>query len=98
MAQKEEEYLARYAKLSEEEKMLIIDGEAWSVINQINWFEPTRDPFHQRYWFWWDAQIKYPSHIVVIVDAVDLPFPSGSLEWLMGTSGGIKFEEADFVN
>lgn len=74
-----------------------LDEQAWSVINWVNWFEPTDDPYNQRYWFWWDAWIKSNSHIVIVVQAVDLPFPWGALEWLMLASGAIEVKEADFV-
>lgn len=59
----------------------------------ISWF----DPNDTRYWFWWDAFVKEENLLLVAIEVVDIPFPSGSLEWLLRASGAIKIEESNYT-
>ncbi len=91
----EEEYLIAWRTLSSEEQQYQEEEEKWSVMDWISWFEPSDDPFHQRTWFWWDAFIKEPDLLLVIIEVIDFPVPVGSLIWLLRASGGLKVEEAE---
>ncbi|HAZ45733.1 MAG TPA: hypothetical protein DDW76_36525 [Cyanobacteria bacterium UBA11369] len=95
--EEEEENLAKWRTLSREEQIREIEEELWSVMDWISWFEPSDDPFEQRCWFWWDAFVKDPNLLLIAVEVVDVPFPFGSLEWLIRASGAIKLEEAKDV-
>ena len=88
--EEEEENLAKWRTLSREEQIRETEEELWSVMDWISWL----DPSDERYWFWWDAFVKDANLLLVAVEVVDVPFPSGSLEWLLRASGAIKIEEA----
>ncbi|MGB3532109.1 MAG: hypothetical protein WBA13_01185 [Microcoleaceae cyanobacterium] len=83
----EEEYLIKWRKLSSEQQQRQAQEEKWSMMDWVSWFEPSDDVFNQRTWFWWDAFIKEPNILTVIVEVVDLPVPLGSLIWLLRASG-----------
>jgi hypothetical protein len=89
-----EENLIRWRNLSNEEQQREDEKEKWSMMDWISWFEPGDDPFNQRTWFWWDAFIKEPDILMVVVEVVDFPVPLGSLMWLLRASGALKIEEA----
>lgn len=78
-----EENLIRWHKLSREEQQRQEEEEKWSVMDWISWFEPSDDPFNQRTWFWWDAFIKKPDLLLVVIEVVDMPVPVQSLIWLL---------------
>lgn len=61
----------------------------------ISWFEPSDDLFNERTWFWWDAFIKEPNLLLIVIEVVDIPTPLGSLIWLLRASGALNVEEAD---
>lgn len=63
-------------------------NERWSVGAFVFWFTPA-----ERFWFWWSAKIENPDLFQVEVIAIDLPFPWGSLDWLLRASGAISVEE-----
>lgn len=92
--EEEEEYLAKWRKLSREEQILE-EQNSWSVLEWVSWFEPTDSSHNQRDWFWWDAFVKSPNSLLVVVEVVDVPFPSGSLFWLLKASGAISIKESD---
>ena len=85
--------IARWRKLSSEEQQREYEEEKWSMMDWISWFEPTEDPFYPRTWFWWDAVIKEPDILIVVVEVVDFTVPVGSLVWLLRASGALKVEE-----
>lgn len=89
--EEEEENLARWKTVSREEQIRETEEELWSVMDWISWF----DPNDTRYWFWWDAFVKEENLLLVAIEVVDIPFPSGSLEWLLRASGAIKIEESN---
>lgn len=91
--EEEEENLIRWHKLSSEEQQRQEEEEKWSMMDWISWFEPSNDPFNQRTWFWWDAFIKEPNLLLVVVEVIDMPVPLGSLIWLLRASGALKVEE-----
>lgn len=90
-----EENLIRWHEISSEEQQRQEEEEKWSVMEWISWFEPSDDPFNQRTWFWWDAFIKEPDILLVVIEVVDIPVPLGSLIWLLRASGALKVEEAE---
>lgn len=92
--EEEEENLIKWHELSSEEQQRQEEEEKWSMMDWISWFEPSDDPFNQRTWFWWDAFIKEPNLLLVIVEVVDIPVPLGSLIWLLRASGALKVEQA----
>jgi hypothetical protein len=96
--EEEEEYLAKWRTLSRQEQIIEEEEKAWSVMEWIGWFEPDDELNNQRYWFWWDAFVKSSKLLLVAVEVVDVPFPAGSLDWLMRASGAIKIEEANYNN
>ncbi len=93
--EEEEEEVARWRTLSRQEQIIEEEKKAWSVMEWVSWFEPSDELQDGRYWFWWDAFIKSSKLLLVAVEVVDVPFPSGSLDWLMRASGAIRVEEAD---
>ena len=93
--EEEEEYLLRWRALSNEERQRLAEEEKWSVMDWISWFEPSDDLFNERTWFWWDAFIKEPNLLVIVIEVVDIPFPLGSLIWLLRASGALKVEEVE---
>ena len=93
--EEDEEYLAKWRALSREDQILE-EEMSWSVIEWVSWFEPTDNSDEQRYWFWWDAFIKSPNALLISVEVIDIPFPSGSLFWLLKASGAIDIIEANF--
>ncbi|NEZ61837.1 hypothetical protein D0962_03450 [Leptolyngbyaceae cyanobacterium CCMR0082] len=78
--------------LSSEEQMLKEKEEAWTLMEWISWFEPSEEPSETRYWFWWDGLVRDPSLLSVAVEVTDIPFPWGSLDWLLRASGAIEVE------
>ncbi|HEY9692870.1 MAG TPA: hypothetical protein V6D15_11725 [Oculatellaceae cyanobacterium] len=92
--EEEEKYLSRWHSLSEEEQVRQTEEEFWSVMEWVSWFEPSNEPHDQRYWYWWDAFVRSPNLLLVVVEVIDVPFPWGSFDWLMKASGAIKVEEA----
>lgn len=92
--EEEEKYLAEWRKLSREEQILE-EESSWSVMEWVSWFEPTDSSHNQRDWFWWDAFIKSPNSLFVAIEVVDIPFPSGSLYWLLKSSGAVSVTEAN---
>jgi hypothetical protein len=91
--EEDEEYLKRWRQLSANEQMLLEEESSWSVMEWVNWFEPSDDPRDQRYWFWWDAFIQDPDTLLLAIAVMDIPFPSGTLFWLLKASGAINITE-----
>lgn len=90
--QEEEENNPRLQTLSVEERLIELQNEAWSVMDFVSWFETDENGSDERYWYWWDGFIQSPKLLVVSVEIIDFPFPSGCLLWLFKASGAIKVE------
>jgi hypothetical protein len=54
----------------------------------VHWFRPG-----ERYWYWWDAEVKDTNTIHIKVIVQDEPFPWGSLDWLLRAAGALSVEE-----
>jgi hypothetical protein len=91
--EEDEEYLKRWRQLSANEQMLSEEESSWSVMEWVSWFEPSDAPCDRRYWFWWDAFIQDPDTLLLAIAVIDLPFPSGTLFWLLKASGAIDITE-----
>ena len=76
----------RRLQLSMKERMSL--SQRWSVSAFVHWFQPV-----ERYWYWWDAEVKDANIIQVEVIAEDEPFPWGSLDWLLRAAGALSVEE-----
>lgn len=86
--EEEEQWLKWWQKLSWKEQVRASKEKQWSVDNWIYWFQPD-----ERTWFWWDATIESPKKIKVKVEVKELPFASGSLNWLFRAAGATSLEE-----
>ncbi|MFP4299056.1 MAG: hypothetical protein ACLFT0_14625 [Spirulinaceae cyanobacterium] len=87
--EEDEQYTARWRTLSREEQIQELEQERWSVMEWVSWF----DLDEPRYWFWWDAVIENSNSFWVTLEAIDIPFPYGSFEWLLKASGAIQVAE-----
>jgi hypothetical protein len=65
----------RRLRLSLKERISL--SQRWTVSAFVHWFRP-----EERYWYWWDAEVKDTNTIHIKVIAQDEPFPWGSLDWL----------------
>lgn len=61
-----------------------LEPVAWTVESWLYWF---LDSPEDRSWRWWGHQNRDHRSLVVTVQVVDLPFPSGALLWLLTASG-----------
>lgn len=91
--EEEEEYNAQMNVLSINERYIALQNESWSVMDFVSWFEPGENVSNERYWSWWNAIIKSPELLVVTVEIMDFPFPSGCLFWLFRACGASRVEK-----
>jgi hypothetical protein len=82
LSQQEEE---RELQLPLKERIRL--NERWSVGAFLHWFQPS-----ERYWYWWDAVVQDANTLHIKVIADDVPFPSGSLDWLLRASGALSVD------
>jgi hypothetical protein len=76
----------RRLRLSMKERISL--SQRWTVSAFVHWFQPG-----ERYWYWWDAEVKDTNTIHIKVIAQDEPFPWGSLDWLLRAAGSLSVEE-----
>ena len=81
MAEAEAE-LRLYAYLSPAEQLEKALTESWALSNWLAYLAP-----EEREWFWWGSDVTEPSLLRVTVVVRGLPFPSGSLSWLLRAAG-----------
>ena len=82
-----EEAMRRRA-LPMEERMRL--AETWSLGAWVHWLKPS-----ERQWAWWSAEIGSPRSLRVNVVVSGLPFPAGSLQWLLKCCGARSAEVLD---
>lgn len=82
-----EQWLKWWRSLSDEEQARIEKNQAWSLSSWTHWLTP-----ENRLWFWWDAAATSDHDFVVAVEALDWPFPSGALQWLLRACGADSVE------
>lgn len=93
--EKQEQWLIWWEELSLEEKNETFEQEHeanWSVSDWISWFEPDA-----REWFWWDAFIEEQNTLYIAVEVHGVPFPWGSLNWLLRASGSTEVNYSNSV-
>jgi len=85
-----QERIARWQKLSWEDKAKIDREKKWSLSNWLSWMVPDQRP-----WFWWDEEINDPGRIRLAIEVPDWPFPWRALRWLFIAAGAtdVKAEE-----
>jgi hypothetical protein len=87
--EEEAAWLARWDRLSPEEREREEHAAAWTLLAWVYWLEPG-----ERQWWWWDAAIEGPEMIVVEVTIDDWPTPLGALEWLLRAAGAVNVDVA----
>jgi hypothetical protein len=65
-----------------QEPVEVTSDEKWSIADWLYWFEPDN-----RYWFWWDAEVKNQDLIHVDIEVHEFPYPYEALLWLLRASG-----------
>jgi hypothetical protein len=93
-----EKDLAIWQTLSSEDQQRMEDEESWSVLEWLEWFEPTDDKYSQRMWFWWDSWTQGSQYLFVAVEVLDLPLPLGAFMWLLRAAGARNIREAIIPN
>lgn len=78
--QEAQAWLARWRRLTDDERRLEEASKRWSLPDWLYWMEPER-----RAWWWWDATDRPTPKVAVQVD--EWPFPWGALSWLLRASG-----------
>ena len=73
-------WLARWEKLSDEERRAEEEGKPWALADWLHWMEPER-----RSWWWWGSDMGDELQVLVQVD--EWPFPWGGLAWLLRAAG-----------
>jgi hypothetical protein len=80
-----EAWLARWDKLSPEEKQREERDKRWSLRNWLYWLNPD-----QRAWYWWDGAVVKDDQLVVAIQVDSWPFPWGAFAWLFRTAGAVQ--------
>jgi hypothetical protein len=62
-------------------------AEEWSLGAWVHWLSPA-----ERSWAWWSAQIDSSKALRITVVVTGLPFPSGSLRWLLKCCGATSID------
>lgn len=75
-------WLARWEKLTDEERRGEEQGKPWALADWLYWMEPAR-----RGWWWWDH--RQDATVRVLVEVDEWPFPWGALGWLLRAAGAL---------
>jgi hypothetical protein len=59
----------------------------WDLESWLHWFRP-----ENRYWYWWDAEVRDENTLVVAIEVSEWPFPWGALKWLLKAAGATSVE------
>jgi hypothetical protein len=63
------------------------DGPVWNLTGWLFWLRPD-----ERLWRWWDGEVIAEDEILVALDALEWPAPTGALKWLFYAAGAIKVD------
>lgn len=65
-------------------------SEEWSLSAWVHWLKKS-----ERHWRWWSCEIASSDELRISVVVDGLPFPSGSLCWLLKSCGASEVEILD---
>lgn len=85
-----EEWLHWWRSLPPIEQGPAARAQGWSLGNWIHWFRS-----EERHWSWWSAAVLEPGLLQIEVVALEWPFPSEALEWLVEVAGAESVEKLD---
>jgi hypothetical protein len=79
--------LARWQRMSTEERAAALAETRWSLSDWLYWLEPD-----ERQWFWWDARVESAERARVTVEVAGWPAPLGAIQWLLRAAGATQVE------